>query len=81
MLPLLKLEPRAETPMRAPAELLTLEQLAGLWQISAKKLRRACGNRHSDPLPCIRLGHSIRFNLSDPRLAAWLDRRTQGAAL
>ena len=58
-------------------ELITLAELSTRWQISAKKLRRACGNRHSDPLPCIRIGHEIRFNMNDARLAEWLERRVQ----
>jgi hypothetical protein len=66
-------------PMLVP-ELISLDELAARWQISAKKLRRACGARHSDPLPCIRIGYTVRFNLNDPRLAEWLERRTAGAA-
>lgn len=58
-------------------ELCTLDDLAKLWGVSAKRLRRFCGARHADPLPCIRLGHTIRFDLTDPSLIAWLERRVQ----
>jgi hypothetical protein len=71
------LQPRSLAPTARVPELITIEELAELWKISAKKLRRACQSARKDPLPAIRIGASIRFDRTDPRLLEWLDRRTQ----
>jgi hypothetical protein len=66
-------------PGQQVQQLITLEELAKLWSVPVTWLRTNCQRRCADPLPRVQLGRYVRVNPSDPALAQWLARRTQGA--
>jgi hypothetical protein len=59
----------------AVAQLVTLEDFAKRLALPRSWLRENCRSRCADPVPCIRLGRYVRFDMADPALLAWIDRR------
>ena len=55
-----------------PLGLLTARQLAALWHVSEKTLRRWMA---SGRLPCIRVGRLVRFDPGD--VSRWLSARKE----
>jgi hypothetical protein len=74
-------ELRLVNDMAAPKQpstvprLVSLQQLAELWQMPYSWLKEACRSRCADPLPRFQFGRYPRVDLNDPALAAWLNRR------
>ena len=55
--------------------LVSLKQLAEIWQMPYSWLKEACRSRSADPLPRYQFGRYARVDLNDPELGAWLNRR------
>jgi len=55
-----------------PPGLLTARQLAALWHVSERTLRRWMA---SESLPCIRVGRLVRFDPGD--VSRWLSARKE----
>jgi hypothetical protein len=64
-------------PQHSPEipQLVSLEQLAELWNLPITWLRENCRSRCSDPLPVYRMGRYVRADLKDPALLTWIRRR------
>jgi hypothetical protein len=56
-------------------QLISLKQLAEIWQMPYTWLQEACRSRCADPLPRYQFGRYARVDLNDPELSAWLSRR------
>jgi hypothetical protein len=56
-------------------QLVSLKQLAEIWQMPYTWLQEACRSRCADPLPRYQFGRYARVDLNDPELGAWLSRR------
>jgi len=67
-----------EVPAPLP-KLVDLRALAELWNVPVTWLQHHTRSQCADPLPCIRLGKYVRFDLASPALATWLARRQTGA--
>jgi hypothetical protein len=59
-------------------EVLTTDELAAKWKVHPSWIREQTRCRAVDPLPHIRLGRYIRFQLN-AELAAWWKRRQSGS--
>jgi len=57
------------------SELVDAKALAKLWKVPVSWVRNGTCERASDPIPCVRLGRYVRFDLRSEKLAAWLQRR------
>jgi hypothetical protein len=69
-----QLPPIEPQPAYVP-KLTSLEELSATWAIPLEFLQRSCRSRCADPLPTFKIGRWHRVDLSDPRLAEWLERR------
>jgi hypothetical protein len=59
-------------------QLVSLQELAKIWELPYSWLKEACRSRCADPLPTFKMGRYHRVDLADPSLAAWLARRRVG---
>lgn len=68
------IQQQIQTPAEIP-QLVSLEQLAKLWNLPLTWLRENCRSRCDDPLPVYRMGRYVRADLKDPSLLNWIKRR------
>lgn len=55
------------------------EEFAALLNVPVTWIREQTRSRARDPIPHFKMGRYTRFDLSDPRLAEWLERRRKAS--
>lgn len=56
-------------------EVIDAAQLAERWCVKETWIREQTRNRAADPIPCVRLGKYVRFEVGSPDLTAWWAKR------
>jgi hypothetical protein len=67
-----------EGPISIP-KLVNTQVLADFWDVPVSWIQHGTRSSCCDPIPHIKIGRYVRFDLSSPALAAWLVRRQAGA--
>ena len=60
------------------ADFIDSAELAKHWSLPESWIRDQTRSRVRDPIPCMRFGRYVRFDLASPELRQWLERRRAG---